>query len=98
MKTITLGMLKEEGACEDQIKLFKKLFGKEVKPTKALCLKHAHDFNFDWAGPTFLDGFAAATFYDTRHPAWKKWKRTGDAKNYEKATALAFYNAWKEMK
>ena len=55
-KVVTLQMLLDKGACSSQVELFKKHFPKkgEAKVTKALCLKVASIFDFDWAAEALL--------------------------------------------
>ena len=55
---ITLSMLQKEHACSDQVALFKKLFGESVTVTRVLCLKHAADFDWDWAVDELLSSDA----------------------------------------
>lgn len=48
-KKITYEQLVYNNACADYLIEFKKLFGKEVKLTKKIILKHYKDFPVIWA-------------------------------------------------
>jgi hypothetical protein len=100
---ITLKQLQDASACEDQVKLFRKYFGSKVKVTKALCLKHASKFDWDWTAYHFLSTQAQEAYdtataqaweaYDTATaPTWEAY-RTATArarKAYDTATARAW--------
>lgn len=57
MKTIvvTLAMLEDKGACEEQMALFERCFGEKVVVTPELIRQHAHDFNLQWVMDNLLD-------------------------------------------
>ena len=79
---IELKTLKELGACSEQVELFEKLFGDSVEVTEELCLKHAGDFNWNFArqllsGPAWAEydkvcGLARAEYDKVCGPAWAK--------------------------
>jgi vacuolar-type H+-ATPase subunit H len=56
-KTINARMLKHHGACAEQYKLFLKYYGsrRNVEVTEEEAMKHAHDFDWDWAAMKFLN-------------------------------------------
>jgi hypothetical protein len=53
-RILHLKTLQELDACADQVRLFRKCFGESIRVTKALCVKVAQDFNFDWAAQNLL--------------------------------------------
>ena len=67
-----LQQLEERRACENQVRLFERLFGEQVKVTKALCLKHANDFRFEWAALYLLSPLAQAEYEKLMKPARAK--------------------------
>ena len=85
------------GACSDQADQLFELFGdKTVKVTRALCIKHAADFDFDWAARNLLPTPALVEYEKVRAPAWAEYKKV-------EAPALAEYEkveapAWAEYK
>lgn len=76
---ITLRQLKLLGACKEQVQKFKDTFGPEVKVTEALCIKHAKDFDWNWAAFFLLPKDDLKTYEEAVISAWKA---------YEKAVAL----------
>jgi hypothetical protein len=83
MKPITLQMLVEAGACQDQVDLFEKLFGKSVVPTRELALKHAGQFRWHWASENLLTSRSLKAYDRAIAPAWKAfeaaWPLTSEA-------------------
>ena len=75
-KVITLQMLLDKGACDEQVRLFKETFPKkgEAKVTKALCAKVAHLFDFEWAAVNFLPGHLWAEYESKRAPLLAEYK------------------------
>jgi len=72
---ITSRKLKLLGACRPQIALFKELGGDTKKITRALCLKHASQFNWTWAAQHLLSPPACAEYERVRAPAWVEYER-----------------------
>lgn len=89
MAKITVRQLKRAGARKDQVKLFRKLFGKEAEVTEALCVKHAQDFDFNWAAARLLPGPALKEYKRRITPAWEEyWRcRAPALKEYWQVTA-----------
>jgi vacuolar-type H+-ATPase subunit H len=56
-KTINARMLKHRDACAPQYKLFLKYYGSRhnVEVTEEEAMKHAHDFDWNWAAMKFLN-------------------------------------------
>ncbi len=103
---ITLKELKRLDACKGEVHRFEKLFGKSVRVTKKLCLKHAQDVDWDWAAWHLLGDDAREAYHAARHSAWVVyWAGTQSAwlaflaarlpawEVYNVAKALAFYKA-----
>src|SRR5208337_4428755 len=71
MKTINATLLREKDACESQVALFVELFGeRSIKPTLALCKKHAHVFDFASAAESLLPAALRADYETKRAPLW----------------------------
>jgi hypothetical protein len=60
---ITLEMLRQKHACRDQVARFQELFGDAVEVTVELAVKHAQDFDWDWAAWSLLSA-AGYSAYD----------------------------------
>lgn len=43
------------GACDEYVQRFRERFGDSVEVTEALCAEQAQDWNWHWAGHSFLD-------------------------------------------
>jgi len=61
-QVITAKLLVSMGACHEQVKLFRKLFGTSVKVTLKGCVKAASQFDFDWAACNLLSAPAEAEY------------------------------------
>jgi hypothetical protein len=61
-RVLTLQMLERARACEQQRALFQTKFGPAVAVTTELCVSHAQDFGFGWAGTMLLPKSAAREF------------------------------------
>ena len=90
-KIITLRKLKAKRACQVQLDKFKELFGSKVEITLELCIKHAHDFNFNWAADNLLSASALAEYQRVTASAWAEYQRvTASAyAEYQRVTAPA---------
>lgn len=98
-KKITLRILKAKGACESQCKRFAALFPDEgVEITEALCIKHADEFNWDWAAQHLLKAPALAEYERVRASAWAEYERvTASASaEYKRVMASAFAKIYLE--
>lgn len=82
---ITTRLLRSKGACSDQISLFKELGGDSLTITRALCVKHASKFNWDWAASHLLNAAALSEYKRVRAPAFSE---------YERVRAPAFFDAF----
>src|SRR3990167_9180078 len=75
---ITHGMLKEQGACASQIRLFNKTFpnGSPANKEEALtlALKHADEFDWDWAADNLLTVPALKAYDEAILPALKAYE------------------------
>ena len=84
MTKLTSRKLKLLGACSSQIALFKEL-GRDTKEiTLALCVKHASQFDWNWAAKHLLSPPALAEYERVKAPALAEYKRV-------EAPALAKY-------
>jgi hypothetical protein len=103
---ITKRLLQSKGACEEETEKFALLFPKGVELTGALCLKHAADFNFDWAAEHLLSPEQLKEYRRIKGPAWSEYRRIkGPARSeylrikgpawseYERSIAVAFFKA-----
>ena len=69
MRYITLSKLEELGACLEQRRLFKKLFGLRVAVTEKNLLPHADKFSWGWAADHLLCAPARAEYERVRATA-----------------------------
>ena len=75
MRTINAALLREKRACESQVALFVELFGeRSIKPTLALCKKHAHVFDFASAAESLLPAALRADYDAKRAPLWADYR------------------------
>ena len=92
---ITARMLQAKGACTDQVTLFRTLFPKGGTVTRAMCIKYAQDFDFEWAAWNLLSAPARAEYQRVQAPARAEYERVTDAARAEyervQAPALAEY-------
>jgi cell division septum initiation protein DivIVA len=93
-RILHLQELIDKGACPDQVRLFRKRFGKSVSVTVALCVKVAQDFDLGWAASNLLSAPALAEYERVRAQALAEYERV-------RAQALAEYErvraqAWAE--
>lgn len=52
---VSAKILISKGACPEQVKVFKKVFGAAtVRVTEVLCVEHANDFDWNWAARQLL--------------------------------------------
>ena len=73
-KTITLAQLVEADACQEQVDLFQSTFGESVELTLELCVKHAYDFSFCWAGDNLLNRNKRAAFQAAKGPQYAAYR------------------------
>ena len=87
---LELGTLKELEACSEQVELFEKLFGDSVEVTEELCLKHAGDFDWDFARQ-LLSGPARAEYDKVCGPALAEYNKVCGLAlaEYDKVCGLA---------
>ena len=88
---ITAAMLRENDACEEEVKKFEHLFGESVIPTKELALQYADEFDWEWAADNLLSQAQLNVYTAAIKPATKLY---GDAyeqthTDYQKAVAPA---------
>lgn len=72
---ISVGDLINHGACDQQVERFRVLFGDgEIEITRQLCIKHAYDFDFNWAGHFLVSSRAKTWFYKKDQSLWKDYQ------------------------
>ena len=91
-RILKLSTLVEHGACSDQTKLFKKMFGNSVRVTEKLCLSVADKFNFKWAARNLLTLEARAEYDRVAASARAEYERVSASAlaEYERVSASAF--------
>jgi hypothetical protein len=89
MAVLTYQRLKEAGACDDQLKLFKRRYGDSVLVTEQAALEAAALFHWEWAR-RLLDASARAAYNAARASA----SDASDA--YDSALASAWARAFIE--
>jgi cell division septum initiation protein DivIVA len=91
-RTLTLATLKKKGACKEQVVLFRKMFGKSVEITEALCVEHAAVFSWGWAAENLLTAAALAEYQRVRAAALAEYQRVTAAAlaECERVTAPAW--------
>jgi hypothetical protein len=90
---ITYDTLRTAGACQEQRELFRQLFPKGTEVTEELCVRHAQDFDWEWAAENLLDDATRKVYNDAEAPAWKAYEDAVGAalKAYDDTAA----SAWK---
>jgi hypothetical protein len=83
-RILELQTLVNNGACADQLALFRKMFGYSVAITPELCVSVADKFNFTWAA-RLLSSAALAEFKRVTAPAL-----AGALADYKRTTASTF--------
>ena len=61
-RILHLKTLTDQGACDEQVELFRKRFGESVRVTDTLCIKVAQDFDFSWAARHLLSDSVLADY------------------------------------
>lgn len=88
MPKVTLEDLVNRGACHNYRVKFRELFGEEVEVTVELCVKHAQDFNWNWARDNLLGwGKPRDDFDAIEDPAYQEMTAVTEPayKEYSKA-------------
>ena len=80
MKILKLTDLTDNKACQEQVKLFKKLFGDNLTVNSEdeavkVALKVAHKFDFNWASSNLLGIPAWKEYEKVTQLAWKEYKK-----------------------
>ena len=89
---ITLAMLKEKGACTEQVAEFARRFGDGVEVTESVCVSVASVFDWEWAAQHFLTAAAEAAYSEATAPAGAAYSeaRAAAGAAYNEATAAAW--------
>ena len=88
-KLLRISQLIEAGACPEQVKLFRKLFGKQVFVTVKRAVSVADKFDFSWAARTLLTPPARADFDRVCAPAWEDYDRVYAAARADRERVIA---------
>jgi hypothetical protein len=72
-RILELQTLINNGACAEQVKLFREKFGESVFVTEDLCASVAHEFDFDWAAMNLLSPAAWAEYMRVKDSAWTEY-------------------------
>ena len=93
---ITYELLQSKGACEGQLRLFKKTFPNGVEVTVEECVKYAQVFDFNWASRNLLVDQGA--YKEAKAPLWEVYKegKAPSLKAYKEAKAT-LWKAYKEV-
>ena len=86
-KVITLTMLVEKKACQEQINLFEQRFGESVEITEDFRLKYSNEFDIYWLVDNTLNEKQRELYYTIRSQAWKEYEAIQGA-------AWEKYEAW----
>lgn len=95
-RVLTLATLREKGACEEQVAIFRKLFGAQVEITEARCVEHAGVFSWNWAAENLLSALADKAYREAvalEDKAYDEAAALAD-KAYREAAALAWARAY----
>ena len=65
---ITLKDLRRMGACLEQVKLFKSLFGTEVELTREAVVQYGAQFDLNWIAPKIMSEAQYADYVSKRAP------------------------------
>lgn len=104
MAKLTIAQLRKAGACAEELKRLKAIFGSSVEITEELCMTHASDCNWDWAR-RLLSEAGSAEYNRVRASAQAEYNRVSASAWVEydrvKTSALAEYDrvggpAWAE--
>jgi len=75
MRKVTSSLLRQKGACVEQIHLFVALGGDDRELTEALCIEHAEKFEWSWAACHLLSPKARAEYCRVIQPAEVEYGR-----------------------
>ncbi len=78
-RILTLETLKLMNACYGQALLFQELFGDSVEITPELCIKHANDFDYNWAARNLLSKTGYDKYLIEKNAAWDKYRSEKNA-------------------
>ena len=79
MKTVSLRKLKLLGACTQQLKLFRELFGDRCTVSVDLCVSHAAQFDWNWAAQHLLTQERDIDYRAKCAPLYTDWQAARDA-------------------
>jgi hypothetical protein len=70
-RTITLAQLENANVCSVYTEKFRELFGNSTEVTVELCVRHAQDFDWNWAADNLLTATARRAYDDATATALK---------------------------
>lgn len=79
MDVITLAQLIEAGACDEEMKTFRRAFGASVEVTEDLAVEYADTFSFKWAATHLLKEGFVHQFMDAHLELHTAYRKTIDA-------------------
>ena len=91
--TITLKQLRLLGACNEQVELFKAIFGKSVEVTYDVIVQYGAQFDIKWLAKKVLSVDKYADYEAKRDPLWADYeaKRAPLWADYAAKCALVFW-------
>jgi hypothetical protein len=91
-RILELQTLVNNGACAEQVELFKQVFGDSVAITPELCVSVADKFDFAWAAQHLLSPEARADYWRVTEAVWAEYERARESAwaEYERVTAPAW--------
>jgi hypothetical protein len=108
-QTITVKLLRDHYACEDQVDKFINIFGEdaEVVPSIEFAKKYGSEFNIHWLVDKLLNSDQLKVYNEAIAPAQKTYNEAiapaqkiyneaiaPSQKTYNEASAIAFVKAW----
>jgi len=106
-RILTSRQLCRAGACQQQVRRFRRMFGTQVEVTPELAASAASEYDWVWAAENLLNATAWKAYEEARATAWQAydearataWKAYEEAratarKAYEEARATAWANAY----
>ena len=73
---ITLKMLIEKKACQEQVDIFKQYFGESVEITEDICLKYSNEFHINRLIDNMFNEEQRELYYTIQAPAYAAYKAT----------------------
>lgn len=96
--TVTLEQLEDLEACEKQREIFARLFPEgRVEVTVELCVRHASEFDWDWAVDALLTASARNAYHEAIASAWNAHREAiVSAEAAHREAIASAWNAYRE--